>query len=288
MTKTIQTTLSQDQIQELKLQQPIENSYQKMHFPELGMLSQDETEESGTGKAKKIEVINAAGEFFIKTKEEVIEDGKTKNVYSNKYFDGETLEGIIVYHRKMLKMWDAGNKVFITTPIFDDENEIIPLFSSGKKYTKDGMEVKGNIKQLQSLFPAVSAKGTPTSKLKQITILYVLMDDKMYQMELSASSTWLFSDYKRNNVVPAVVTSIGSLEDTQGVVVYRKCTFKSIGSISTEQFETVKQMVIDIKDFINAEKEYFGKLNKPELLEQPKDITSDFALTDGYASEPKF
>jgi len=234
-----------------------------MHFPKIGMLSKDVTEESGTGKAKKIEVINAAGEFYVESKSDEV-DENNKAIYIKTFFEGELIEGIIVYHRKLLKMWDEANKTFIFTPLFDDESEVVPLFKGKDKINT------GTPKQLQSLYPALTLKGKPTSDLKEITMLYVLKDEELYQMELSVSSGWEFSSYKRSVVVPATVTIFSSVEETFGTNTYRKMVFKSKGNISAEQFEVVKETVQNIKDSINAEKEYFNKstplLNNVETI----------------------
>lgn len=279
-TKEITTQLSDEQLNELKSLAPTNDTYQKIQFPRLGMLAKDITEETGTGKNKKIEVLNVAGEFFIEVRTEELNE-KGKNIYKKNFFEGETLEGIIVFSRKKLSFWDDDKKMFINTPLFDDANEVIPLWEGGKEIARKTPAL------LQKMYPSVTAKGKPSSKLKEITVLYVDIGGVIHEFDLSTSSKWEFSDYKKRVVPSSVVTVFSSLEETHGSNTYKKTTFTVKRMITAEEFETVKDNVLAIKYAIQSEKDYYASLNTDVPVTPEEDWSPDLpkvavALPDGH------
>ena len=219
MSKTKAVTISDEQIQELNAAYPISEENNRLTLPRLGMLSKDLTETSGSGKTKKITVIQAAGTFYTESdKGEVDEDGK--KVWTKEFIEGDTIDVNIVYHRRQLRMYDSSLEKFYSTPIFDNGEQVLPL------YLDRQVVQKGTQKQLQAKFPALTLKGKKTSKLKEDTILFVIYNGELHQMNLSQSSKWEFKAFAKSINPSTVVTTLGTVEDTFGDNTFRKLTFK--------------------------------------------------------------
>lgn len=281
MSKSLTTQITQEQLNELKSLAPVSNDYSKVQLPKLGMLAKDITEETGSGKNKKINIVNVAGEFYVENKTDELNE-KGKNIYAKTFFEGETMEGIVVYHRYQLSLWDEAKKLYTSSPIYDSNTDIIPLFEGGTQIAK------GTPAELQARYPdGVTKTGRPRYALKEITVLYVLKDGELYEWPLSMSSKYEFSDYKKKVICPSVVTTFGSKEETHGSNTYKKTTFASKRQITAEEFEVVKETVTGIKDAIEAEKRYYATLTAPVASSTPVDITADFGtaqpvLGDGH------
>lgn len=252
MTTELSTTISAEQLAELKALNPQGDSFQRINVPRLGMLAKDLTEETGTGKSKKIDVIQPAGAFYIE-RETTNEDGE--RVWEKEFIDGETIDVLVAFNRKQLSMWDDGAKVFTNSPIYDEDTQVIPLWEGGKEIAK------ATPKELQEMYPALTAKGKPTSKLKEVKILYVIYKDEVYQMNLSQSSKYEFLTYVKGVHPSTVVTVIGSKEQTHGSNTYNVMTFKNAGTVNMEQYEAIKSTATMIKEAIEAEKAYYAKFD---------------------------
>jgi hypothetical protein len=233
MTKNQEVSvLSEEQLAILNENFPQSDESNKVNYPKFGMLSKDLVEESGTGKNKKIEVIQAAGTFY--TEKDLGEtDAEGRKIWTKNFIDSETVDGIIPFYRYQLKKFDASLNKFISSPIYDSEDQVLSLFLD-KQVIKKGTE-----KELQSLYPALTAKGKPTSDLKKYTIIYFIYEGETYQFNLAISSGWNFSTYKKSINPSTVITTLGSIEDTFGTNTYRKVTFTKKGSISPEDFNVV-------------------------------------------------
>jgi len=250
MSKTKAVTISEEQIAELNAAYPLAEESNRLQLPRFGCLSKDIVEESGTGKNKKITVLQAAGTFFTEKDEgEVNEDGK--KVWTKTYLEGETQDVQIVYHRRQLRKFDSSLEKFISSPIFDNGEQIIPL------YLDKQIIQRGTQAQLQKLYPALTQKGKPTSDLREETILYVIYDGELHQMNLSQSSKWEFKTYAKSINPSTVVTTLGSVEETFGKNTYRKLTFKSAGLINRDQFEVVKENQMILKTTVEADQKFY-------------------------------
>ncbi len=251
MTKTKEVAvLTEEQLALLDSNYPVSNDEIRQTFPRFGMLSKDIVKESGTGKNKKIEVIQPAGAFYTeKDLGEVNEEGK--NVWTREYFDGETEDVIIAFHRYQLRKFDSSLNKFISSPIYDNETQVLPLYLD-KQVVKRGTE-----KQLQSLYPALTQKGKPTSDLKKGTILFVFYKDEMYQLNLGVSSGWAFSTYKKGVNPSKVITTLGSIEETFGTNTYRKMTFTKGRMINAEEFDLVTNGQSSLKETVSHDEKFF-------------------------------
>lgn len=238
--KQTSLALSEDQLALLNSSFPVGEESNRLSLPKFGMLSKDITEETGTGKNKKIKVIEAAGTFYTeKDQGETNEEGK--KVWTKTFLEGETVDVQIVYFRHQLRFYDKSLEKFISTHIYDTADQVLPLYLD-KQIIKRGTE-----KELQALYPKLTQKGKPSSSLDKKTILYVLYEGEMYQFELSVSSGWEFSGYKRKVNPSTVVTTLSSTEEQAGSNVYRKINFNIKRPITSDEFGGVKEAVDQVK-----------------------------------------
>ncbi len=243
------SVLTEEQLSLLNQNYPVSEDTTRLTFPRLGMLSKDITEEVGTGKAKKINIIEVAGTFYTE-KDEGEVNAEGKKIWTRKYLEGETLDVIIAFHRYQLGKFDSSLNKFISSPIYDNETQVLPLYLD-KQVIKRGTE-----KELQSLYPALTQKGKPTSDLKKSTILFVLYEGEMYQLNLSISSGWGFSTYKRSINPSAVVTTLGSIEETFGTNTYRKMSFTKGRVIDSEEFDLVIDNQNTLKEAVARDEKF--------------------------------
>lgn len=242
--------LSEEQLAILNQNYPVSDDNSRQSLPRLGLLSKDLVEESGTGKNKKITVLQAAGTFYTeKDLGEVDENGK--KVWTREYIESENINVIIVFHRRQLRKYDSSLNKFISSPVFDNDQQVIPLYLD-KQVIKRGTQA-----ELQALYPALTQKGKPTSDLKEETILYVLYNDELYQFNLSQSSKWAFKDYKKSVNPSTVVTTLGSIEETFGTNTYRKITFKNHSMITPSDFDLVVEGQTLLKEQVEADSVLF-------------------------------
>lgn len=264
--------LSKEQLEVLNNAYPVEEGSNRTQLPRFGMLSKDIVEESGSGKNKKINVIEAAGTFYIERDlGEVNAEGK--KVWTKEYLKGETVDVIIAYHRRQLRKYDSSLEKFISSPIFDTADQVIPLYLD-KQVIKRGTQA-----QLQSMYPALTQKGKPTSDLKEETILFVIYKDELYQMNISQSSKWEFMSYKKGINPSSVITTLGSTEETFGKNTYRKLTFKNKRLIDSDEFEIVRNSQDSIKESVEADKKLYLKSQADadfDALPEAKGKSNDF------------
>lgn len=248
MSKKTELALTPEQLQLLNQAYPVNEEGDRLVLPRLGMLSKDIIEETGTGKNKKIKVIEAAGTFYTESDEgEVNEEGK--KVWTKKFIEGDTIDVQIVYHRYQLKRFDKSLEKFFSTPIYDTADQVLPLYLD-KQIIKRGTEA-----ELKALYPKLTQKGKPSSDLNKLTILYVIYNGELHQMNLSVSSGWEFSSYKRKVNPSTVITTLSSIEETAGSNVYRKMMFNINRVINSEEFN----LVTDNQALIKAQAEADSK-----------------------------
>ncbi len=246
MTKKI----SEQQLATLNESFPVMGENTRPSYPRFGMLSKDITEETGTGKNKKIKVIEAAGTFYTEKDEgEVSDEGK--KVWTKTFIEGDTVDVIITYHRKQLRRYDESLGKFYSTPIYDSADQVIPLYLD-KQIVK-----RGTPAELQSMYPKLTQKGKPSSDLKEETILYVIYEGETYQMNLSQSSKWSFKDYTKSVNPSTVMTSLGSVEETFGANTFRKVTFAKGRMIDGDEFELVSENQSALKETVENDNQLF-------------------------------
>lgn len=249
MTKQIVTTPSEQMMAELKNSYPVEEGYSRVSLPRLSMRSQDKLE----GKGKNMKVTEEAGTFFIE-KQTDEEDKDGKKIWSRDEI-GTTINGVIIFTRKQLKYYDEATEAYTSSPIFDDANEVIPLFCN--KVEVD----RGTPTELRARkeYQGVTSKGKPTSKLEENKILYVLYEGEIYQLNLRGSSMYSFLNYSRSVLPPAVMTAFSSEAMEKGSINWNQMTFTKVRDLSAEEVEEVlnhqrdiKQSIADVKEFFNS------------------------------------
>lgn len=252
MTKEKNVGLSEEQLAILNEGYPSSDDAGRLMLPRFGMLSKDIVRESGAGKSKKYVVEQAAGTFYTESDEGEVDEETGKKVWTKHFIEDATeVQVNIVYHRKQLRMYDSSLQKFYSTPIYDSPDQVIPLYLD-KQVVK-----KGTPAELQAMFPALSLKGKPTSKLKEECILYVVYDGTLHQMNLSQSSKWEFKSYSKGLNPSTVVTTLGSQEDTFGSNTYRKVTFKSAGPLKAEDFDAVIEAQSTVRETVKSDERFY-------------------------------
>lgn len=261
--------LTKEQQEILDQSYPISEDTNRLQLPRFGMLSKDIVEVSGTGKNKKIKVLEAAGTFFTERDlGETNEEGK--KVWTKKFIEDESVEGIVLFHRHQLRRYDASLEKFYSTPVYDSVNQILPLFLD-KQIVQRGTE-----KELQSKYPKLSQKGKKTSDLKRYVILYILYAGEMYQLNLSVSSGWAFDAYKKKINPSTVITTIGSVEETFGDNTYRKMTFTNKRLINgDDEFDAVKENQSKLKEVVESDSKYLASQSALQIENTKADAEFD-------------
>jgi hypothetical protein len=243
--------ISEEQLAILNSAYPVQEETARLTLPRLGMLSKDIVSESGSGKNKKIVVEQAAGTFYTEEDLGEVDPESGKKVWSKTFIDGEEISVIINFHRYQLRKFDSSLGKFISSAIYDSADQMIPLFLD-KQVIKRGTE-----EQLQSMYPALTAKGKKSSDLKKEVILYVTYDGTLYQMNLSQSSKWTFMDYKKGVNPSTVVTTMSTIEDTFGTNTFRKLTFTKGRMIDSDEFEMVVENQSTLKEVVQNDAQLF-------------------------------
>ncbi len=260
--QAITTQADADLLAQLAAAYPQDAGVARMLLPRLTFKSQDVME--GTGKNKKV-VIEAGTFFTERATDEKDTDGKT--VWDKEEL-GLTIEGFIVYKRKQLRYYDEPNDVFYSTPIFDDVNDVLPLFKGKEQHAR------GTTAELKAMFEYVNEEGKTRSKLEDNVVLYVLYADELYQLSLRGSSMYSFKDYERkvSPSVSAVLTHFNSQPQEKGSIQWNQMTFTALRTVTSDEARTVLSHQADIKHHIDLERAYYASQNAAPAAALP---TSD-------------
>ena len=256
---------------------PSEERKQFLSFPKLRMVSKDQTE--GTGKNMK--VTTEAGTFFTdvqdKEETEVEEEVRQKNgkIKIEKIMKrlwtsdelGPEVQGIIVFQRYQLKMWDQANERFISSAVYDKGDTDIPLFE-GKNEIARGTpeELKAPYSEVQK--GKDGKKDKTVSKLKDERVLFVWIGNdseeggQVYQMSVKGKSMYNYLKYTGEVKVPTVVTSFNSVPDEFGSNKFNTMTFEQVRGINATEAEKIQEAQAILREYIANQKEAFA--NKAE------------------------
>lgn len=251
MSKKETNVITQEQLEILNNAFPVATESNRPQYARLGMLSKDLTEVTGTGKNKKVKILQPSGTFYIESDKGEVDESSGKKKWSKDFIDGETIEVIICYHRKQLRMYDSSLEKFYSTPVYDNASQVLPL------YLDKQVVMKGTQPELQAKFPTLTLKGKPSSKLKEETILYVAYEGELHQMNLSQSSKWTFKDYTKQGNPSTCITTLGSVEDTFGDNTFSKVTFTKGRVINRDEFETVNESQTTLKETVESDSQLF-------------------------------
>jgi hypothetical protein len=158
------------------------------------------------------------------------------------------LNGIILYHRYQLSYYDEDTELYSSTPVYDNQDEVLPLFCDKKQVAK------GTPAELKALYKFVDKDGKEKSKLKDNRIVYVLMNGELYQLNLHGSSMYSFLKYVRSVNPPSVLTTFNSELQEKGKIKWNMMTFKATRNINPEELAIVLEQIKNIKMAIQLEK----------------------------------
>lgn len=258
-TKELANVLSEEQLAIIRDSYPVEQSVTRMLLPRLAMYSQDVVE----GKGKAAKVTSEAGTFYTEHQTDE-KDENGKNVWEREEI-GTGFEGIIVFQRRQLRFYDSANETYTSSPIYDNDEQIIPLFSNKKEVDRGTpAELKAR-KQYQGL----SAKGKAISKLEENRVLYVLYNDELYQLTLRGTSMFAFMTYARKTLPPSVLTKFGSESKENGSIAWNQMTFEPVRPITQDEGALVQEKMAEMKEAVNAEKAFYSNKqeSKPESVD---------------------
>lgn len=273
---SVAVAASDEQIAFLKEQFPTEQGFQRVALPRLGMYSQDQTE--GKGKAMKVTI--EAGTFYVEKKsEEADEEGKFSFV---KEEIGSEIQATVVFQRKQLSMYDEETELFTSSPIYDNDEDVIPLWCAKAEVAR------ATPKELKAMYPGPKAdkKGNPTSLLKEKKILYVLYEGELYEMAVGGTSMYSFMGYARKTTPPAVLTRFNSEYNENGSISWNKMVFDTVRPLNADEIGEVIEYVKALKASVIAEKEYFSNLHEEnEVAESGKARNLDELAADDDEAE---
>ena len=253
----VMTVASEEMLAELRAGFPAEEGFNRIQIPRLGMFAQDQTEETKntkTGK-KEIEVVSEAGTYYLdEPTEEENEEGKK---IWKKTEIGNEIEGIIIFNRKQLKYYNAKTGEFASSAVYDNADDIVPLFQNGAEI---GRGTPAELKAMEQFDGSdkFDKDGNEKSKLEDNRILYVLYNGEMYQMNLRGTSMYAYMSYARKVIVPGVVTKMNSLAKENGAITWSQMTFTKDRTISAQEFALVKEKQTEISDAIAQEKAFYA------------------------------
>ncbi len=261
-------SLTPSEVAALAADFPVEPSFQRAYLPRIAYKSQDVTEKTKNPKTGKseIKVLVEAGTFLTdrpKVDEEgnAVLDEETGKQLRDVEEIGLEMEGVIVFQRKQLRYFDESTGSFTSSPIYDADDEIIPLF-------RDRAEIdRGTAKELQSReeYAGVSLKGKPKSNLEENRVLYVLYNDELFELNIRGSSKFSYLEYGRKcrPAVPAVLTHFSSEGQEKGDIRWNQMTFDVVRPLSSKEAAIVKGKQDELKAAIEQEKNFYAGQNAP-------------------------
>lgn len=249
MAKEIQKAASEDDVASVNGAFPVDPGYQAKLLPRFGMVSQDVTE----GKGKQMKVVTEAGTFFTEKPSDE-KDEETGKMKWDREELGDTVEGVIIYQRKQLSMYDESTDTFTSSPVYDTDEEIIPLWANKAEVDR------GTAPELQAKYMGVNRNGKPQSDLKVKRILYVLIEGELYQTTLGGSSMFSYLGYTRTARpgVPSVMTQFTSTHEQNGNVEWNKMQFEAMRPLTAAEIAIVKEKQSEIIEDINGRKAQFS------------------------------
>jgi hypothetical protein len=249
----VSTQVSQEVLDQINSAYPVEQGGLRINLPRLSMASQDVKE----GKGKAMKVVTEAGTFFTERQTDEINEETGKKVWAKDEI-GREFEGIIVFKRKQLRYYDESTEQYTSSPIYDSDDDIVPLFCDKKEIAR------GTPKELQANYLYTTKEGKERSKLEENRILYVLYNDELHQLNLRGSSMYSLMSYERSTSVPTVLTRFGSEYNQKGTIEWNKMTFKAVRPLTAEEAERVISEQVRLKTAIAMEKASYANAKKSD------------------------
>lgn len=241
-------------LDQLTASYPVEPGFNRLLLPRLTFKSQDVME--GKGKNKK--VVIEAGTFFTERSTDQ-KDGQGKVIWEKEEI-GQELEGFIAYQRKQLRYYDEPSDAYYSTPIYDTNEDVIPLFKGGKKIGS------GTPAELKKSFEYTNEEGKQRSKLEDNVILYVLVDGELFQMGLRGSSMYSFKGFSRSVAVPTQLIHFSSTPQVKGSNEWNQMEFKAVRTVTNDEAMAILEAQDQIKDAIAAEKAAYAEMAQDDTV----------------------
>lgn len=259
----------------LREEYPTEATFNRVLLPRLAFTSQDVME--GAGKNKK--VVIEAGTFALEKPEKDENDDMVKDEEGKVQWErdeiGSDLEAIILFQRKQLKYFDEATELYTSSPVYDNDDETLPLFCDKKEVGR------GTVKELKAKYEYTNEEGKVRSKLEDTRILYVLIKGEVYQLNLRGTSMFAFFQYARTVTPNTVLTAFNSEAKNKGKIDWNQMTFAKVRDISADEADTVLEKIQDIKKGIADEKGFYAAKNEADE-EDEEDEDED----DGKGARP--
>jgi hypothetical protein len=249
---------NQELIDQANQMMPSSDGFRRRVFPRIAFQTQDKTE----GKGKSMVVVAEAGMFATEVETtDIDENGKT---IWEKTDLGKTFEGTVVYYRKKLSKYDEATKKYTSSPLYDEETDMITLFCDKKRVAS------GTPKELKDLYMFTDKEGKRKCSLQEMRVLYVLYGGEIYELTVKGTSMYSFLDYTRKCNPSVFRCEFGSKERENGATNWSEVTFRNVRQLDMEELQTVVSIQRDMKDGIAAEKAYFASRNQKN--EEPSHV----------------
>lgn len=235
---------------------PADEGFNRISLPRITFVSQDKTEETGSGRNKKIEIVTPAGTFFResqkKDKDGNLElDADTGRPIWDKEELGDEIEIEPVFQRKQLKFFDSANGNYVSSNVYDENDEIVALYQ-GKEKVKVGKPA--------ALKKDYEAKDVRTGKVKTLledqAVLYVLYKGELHQMNIRGSSLYALRDFKAKTrpTIAAYIVLISSEQMEKGSNVWNCMRFNALRPLSSEEVVDAKGIIAELQSSISEQK----------------------------------
>lgn len=239
----------------LAQQFPIEEGYTNVPLSRISFVSQDVTKETGIGRTKKIEVIVPAGTFYQEVQTEEVDPETGKPVW-DKVELGSEIEFQVFFQRKQLKYFDAATTSFVSSNVYDDENEEVTLFANKTEIAR------GTPAELKKAYEAVDKRtGKVKSDLRDNRVLYALFEGEPHQLNIGGTSMYAWLDYakKARPSVPAVITGVTSEPREQGSTKWNCMVFSVARTASPEEAQKALDTMGEFVEALNERKARFAQ-----------------------------
>jgi hypothetical protein len=252
MAKELIVAPTAEALQALSNSFPVEQGFTRIMLPRLTFKSQNVTE----GKGKNMVVTIEAGSFLVERETDETND-EGKKVWSKDDI-GTSIEGTVVYQRKQLRYFDETTEEFTSSPIYDNDDEIVPLFCN--KVEKH----RGTPAELKALYQYTGKDGKVKTNLEDNRILFILKDAELFQLNLRGSSMYAFMKFCRemkSTPIPGLMLKFESQPMEKGSIEWNQMTFTPVRTLSGEEVATILNHIAEIRQSITDEKAYFANQN---------------------------
>lgn len=265
--KAVATQASEESLAALRNEFPQEPGFTRVMLPRITFKSQDVTE----GKGKAMKVVLEAGTFIEERETEDFDEETGKKIWEKTEL-GKEIEGVIIFPRKQLKYFDESTEEFTSSPVYDTDDEIVPLFCNKVEIAK------ATPAMLKESYKYTDKDGKVKSKLEENRILYILRDGELFQLNLRGSSMYSFLAYARKTLAPSVVTKMNSESKEKGTIAWNQMTFIPARNLDQAEITDVLAKINEIKRGIADEKAFFGKQEStaPEMRALQAKVDKEF------------